>query len=259
MSLPIKYRPQSLSQVHGQPLAVALLSSFVANPSSQAFVFSGPTGVGKTCAAHALALDLGCCSEFPELGGIYEVPSGKQDGAAVEGLLRSLSLRPMMGSGWKVAIVNEADYMTRQAEVIWLDALEALPSRTVIILTTNDVCKLTSRLMGRCELIRFSGDPADVEAPLHDLLRHVWYAETGKLIPHIPEGIGRYDLFSGTLSFRLALQQISPYLRAGLALPAKFEVPMMRDERDGPGAGPVPDYSTAARKAAATRKRNKGG
>ncbi len=68
---------------------------------------------------------------------MVEIPSGTQDGRAVEDLLRLMHLRPMAGSGWKVVIINEADRMTPQAEVMWLDGLrsEKLPAKTVVVFT----------------------------------------------------------------------------------------------------------------------------
>jgi hypothetical protein len=184
-----------------------------------------------------------------ELGGLFKISSGDQDGAAVKHLLSGLRMRPFYGSGWKVVIVNEADYMTRQAEVIWLDALQNLMPYTVVIFTTNDVNRLPSRLVGRCEPVPFSGEPADIQEAIVSMVRDVWRAETGQELTDVPDGLGKVDLSTGTLSIRLALQQISPYARSGRPLPKVFVVPMSRE-------GPAPEYKAPAKKAADTRKRN---
>ena len=164
-SLVSKYRPQKLREVRGQPEAVRALRSFAAAPFAHAFVFSGPTGVGKTAAARALAIELGVAADQEELGGLYEIPSGQQDGRAVEDLLRTLRLRPLFGSGWRLAIINEADRMTAQAETIWLDGLENLPERVVVIFTTNAPERLTDRLTSRCEAVEFSGSSRAFRLP----------------------------------------------------------------------------------------------
>jgi replication-associated recombination protein RarA len=258
VNLLVRYRPRTLTDLVGQGSAVGQLLSFLAaaetEPSAAALFLHGPPGVGKTAAAWALAGDLGCDTAEGELGGVYEVPSGKQDGAAVERLVESLHYRPLFGSGWKVAIINEADYMTRQAEVIWLDALESLPPLTVVVFTTNDLSRLSARLVSRCETVRFGGRREELGDAVAELVRRVWRAETGQELQRVPEDIGLFDLFSGTLSIRLALQQLTPYVRSRQPLPARFAAPMMREA--GPDALTAQDYSTAAKKAAETRRRN---
>ena len=244
-----KYRPTTLAEVVGQSAAVAALESFAAAPFSGAFVFDGSTGVGKTAAARALAFDLGCSQDDPEMSGLIELPSGKQDGKAVEDLLRNISRRPLFGSGWNVAIVNEADLMTPQAEGIWLDGLEHLPSKAVVIFTTNELRRLSKRLVGRCERVQFDGSSPDFLAGLASLVKGIWKRETGQSLRKIPHNLGRYELASDTYSIRLAIQQIAPYIRSGDPLPAELAVPYVRDEetiRAEVG-------SAAAKKAWATR------
>ena len=60
-----------------------------------------------------------------------------------------MHLRPMAGGGWKAGISNEADRVTPQAEVMGLDGLriEMLPAKTVVVLTTNNLHKLTDRIL----------------------------------------------------------------------------------------------------------------
>ncbi len=256
-NLPKKYRPLALAEIRGQAWAIEQLAAFVAavknHPTSAAFVFHGATGVGKTAAAQALAYELGCLVEDPDMSGLYEIPSGKQDGRAVEALLDGLRLRPMLGSGWRVAIINEADCMSDQAEAIWLDGLEKLPPRCVVIFTTNNLHRLSDRLVGRCEVVDFAAGGDEVREALHELVRDVWKRETGKTLRRVPEDIGIFDLASGEVSFRLALQQLAPYLRTGEKLPERFLVPICREEierRD--------DELSPARKAWITRRARSG-
>jgi hypothetical protein len=204
---------------------------------SATMIFAGPSGVGKTAAALAIAADLEC---DPDWGGISEIASGMQNGQAVDNLLRSLRLRPLAGSGWKVAIVNEADRMTVQAEAVWLDGLEHLPAKTVVIFTTNNLGKLSQRFVRRCEVYHFDGSSAAFRAAMEKLVRQVWKNETGKVIGALPEGLGQFEGCDSVYSIGLALQQITPYARMGDGLPKCFSVPMIRNSGNQP-AEPAPE------------------
>ena len=96
-TFPDKYRPRRLRDIKGQKDVVSSLASFANTVfrGSGRFIFHGPPGVGMTAAARAFAWELGCAVEWEELGGVYEIPSGTQDGRAVENLLRSLHLLPL--------------------------------------------------------------------------------------------------------------------------------------------------------------------
>ena len=45
--------------------------------------------------------------------------------------------------------------MTPQAEAMWLDGLEKLPAKVVVVFTTNNLHQLTDRFIRRCEVQRF--------------------------------------------------------------------------------------------------------
>jgi protein-L-isoaspartate O-methyltransferase len=225
MSLVAKYRPATLSAVIGQKPVVDALRAFSRAPAPAAFIFAGAPGVGKTAAAEALAADLGCAGDF---GGLTEIPSGTQDGKAVESVLRSLRLTPLGGSGWKVVIINEADRMTDQAEAMWLDGLEHLPAKSVVIFTTNNLSRMTPRLIRRCEVYQFDSTSETFRMELARFIDMVWHQETGRPLDVIPEGLGKFELGSDDYSIGLALQQIAPYVRTSEPLPASFAPPIIR-------------------------------
>jgi DNA polymerase III delta prime subunit len=131
---------------------------FAANPYPTAFIFEGETGTGKTSAALALAVALGCDLSQKEFGGVQAIASGEQSADTVREAYRQMFNTPWHGSGWKVVIVNEADRMARPAETIWLDVLEAIPARTVIIFTTNEAARLSQRFLDRCTRLAFESD-----------------------------------------------------------------------------------------------------
>ena len=88
-----------MSQIVGQSAAVAVLTRFAAKPASRAFLFHGPTGVGKTSAATALADLLGVDVAKGEFGGLYSIPAGEQSAQAVRDMMRLIVNLPFHGSG----------------------------------------------------------------------------------------------------------------------------------------------------------------
>lgn len=221
-TLPSKYRPRTLQDLRGNPKIVSALKSFVRNPTAKAFLLSGPPGCGKTSAAYAIARELGCDFDVSpkETGGIFEIASGELTADTVREMFRTtLSYRPFFGSGWKVVIANEADNMSDKAAFIFLDVLEHLPPRCVVVFTTNDASKLPSRFRQRCECHNFSlaaripgeaASPAELEAQA--LIDDVWRMELGhNHSPRLAELDGWKE--DGHVSFRSVLSALEPLVR----------------------------------------------
>jgi hypothetical protein len=211
-----KYRPRTLAEVLGQPEVVTSLQRFVLAPYSCAMLFQGDSGIGKTSAAYALAYDLGCAVAEAELGGVFEIPSGSQTAESVRKILDLLRYRPLCGSGWRVLMVNECDRMALPVETIWLDALEHLPAKTIVIFTTNEPTRLSQRFRNRCEEYAFQGGTDHLKPWIAALAHRLWERE-GKGPPPDLDGIGLPtlgDVSSMTASFRLAVQQLQRRLRA---------------------------------------------
>lgn len=197
-----KYRPKRIADLRGQDHVAAALSEFVADPSPVAFLFSGDTGTGKTSAALALAIDLGCdvSPNMHGCGGLHEIASGEQTADSIRAMLKMLWNIPMYGSGWKVLIVNECDQMHPQAQVIWLDALEHLPRKTVIVFTTNEPDKLSTRFQDRCQCLQFESSYANLKDAAQRVVSDIWRAETGEPLPTSMKLAG--VAVDGKLSFR---------------------------------------------------------
>jgi len=204
-----KYRPQTLAGVWGQPKVVTFLRRLAKSPCSMAVLFEGETGTGKTSAALAFARELGCDTAAGEWGGVWEIASGEQTADAVRETGRRLCLSTPQGSGWKVLIVNEADRMCRPAEVIWLDLLEHLPRRSIIVFTTNDPGLMSARFRDRCTRLAFRSDAAYLAGAARDLLLAMWKAETGRKgnLSQI-EKIVLGTVEGGQASFRRAVQAL---------------------------------------------------
>jgi DNA polymerase III gamma/tau subunit len=223
MNLADKYRPRVLSEIVGQPWAVEQLQVFVRSPAPTAFLFEGETGTGKTSAALALAADLGVDTAAGPLGGLHQIASGEQTGESVRRVMDGLRLYTLSGSGWKVLVVNEADCMTANAAHVWLDALDRLPPRAVVVFTTNHADRLPARLRDRCERLRFESGYLALAPYMPELIARVWKGEGGKSKPPALDELGALQDAAGNLSIRRVIQALAPCLRAGTrpARPAK--------------------------------------
>ena len=210
-----RYRPRTLDALFGQEPVVRMLKNFAASPYPSAFIFEGETGTGKTSAALGLAAALGCDVEQKpqEFGGVHVVASGEQTADTVRELEGRMWRTPFYGSGWKTVIVNEADRMSSAVETIWLDRLESLPPRTVIVFTTNYAGKLSQRFRDRCTRLGFESQAGKIGMDTYSLLASIWRNETGSdpdmsVIARVVEQATE----DGQLSFRRAVQLLTPVL-----------------------------------------------
>lgn len=200
------FRPERLADIVGQAEPVRILATFVANPYPNAFIFAGPTGTGKTSAAHALAKDLGVAIEQGEFGGLFEISSGDNDASSVKAWGDRMHLTALYGSGWRVLIVNEADSMTAGAEIKWLDVLENLPRGVVVVFTTNNPSSMSRRFRDRCDTIEFTGDAKILAPHIATVVAKAWAANG--LAGDAPTLNPAEFSFDGEISFRRIVQHI---------------------------------------------------
>lgn len=158
----------------GQVRAIARLDRAIrVGNLAHAYIFEGPTGVGKFATAKALAKALVCrdagCNVCPDCIRVDHdthpdvfcvAPEGTTLGIQqVRDIQHHVALKPVQGAH-KVFIVDEAEAMTTQAANAFLRTLEEPPPGVVFVLVTSNVHALLPTIVSRCRQVAFSAIPS---------------------------------------------------------------------------------------------------
>lgn len=166
------YRPQTFSDLVGQEAVVRTLSQgFSAGSLTQAYLFSGERGVGKTTVARILAKAINCtagptatpclsCSSCIEIAEGRSPDVLEMDGAShtsvedVRTIREGLRYSPLGGKS-RIIIIDEVHMLSTSAFNALLKTLEEPPPHVVFILATTEAHKIPDTVLSRCQHYRF--------------------------------------------------------------------------------------------------------
>lgn len=170
-SLVEKYRPTRISDFIGLERPKKVLSAFLKRPASGAWLFVGPSGVGKSTMALALATEV--------QAELHTIPSQKCNAQNIEDTVRQCWYAPMTPGGFHIVLADEADQMTDAAQLSLLSKLDSTDPapNTTWIFTANDTERLERRFLSRCKVLEFSSYGLAGEIAAY--LDRVWHAEGG--------------------------------------------------------------------------------
>ncbi len=168
-----KYRPRSLSDMYGQPYVVEYLRNAISsNAIHHAYLFCGPSGVGKTTAARIFAASVNAANgptisiseskdtiEEKILNGkcvdVKEIDAASNRSIDdIRNLRVEIKYAPFECRK-RFVIVDEAHGLTGAAAEAMLKTLEEPPSSTVFVLCTTEPEKLKDTIFGRCITLHF--------------------------------------------------------------------------------------------------------
>ncbi|MEQ9064992.1 MAG: DNA polymerase III subunit gamma/tau [Vicingaceae bacterium] len=169
-----KYRPVTFDSVVGQKhIAETLKNAIKSGHLAQAFLFSGPRGVGKTTCARILAKTINCtnrnekieacdgcqsCESFNEGHSlnIYELDAASNNSVEdIRLLIDQVRFAPQIGSK-KVYIIDEVHMLSTQAFNAFLKTLEEPPAHAIFILATTEKHKIIPTILSRCQVFDFN-------------------------------------------------------------------------------------------------------
>ncbi len=168
-----KYRPATFDMVVGQPTITSTLKNAIRNNTlAQAFLFTGPRGVGKTTCARILAKTLNClnptpnqeacdqcesCVSFRQSASfnIHELDAASNNSVDdIRALVEQVRIPPQVGK-YKVYIIDEVHMLTQAAFNAFLKTLEEPPSYAKFILATTEKHKIIPTILSRCQIYDF--------------------------------------------------------------------------------------------------------
>lgn len=168
-----KYRPDTFDSVVGQAHVSGTLKNAVRSGHvAQAFLFTGPRGVGKTTCARILARTINCeqlnedlttcgtcpsCKSFEEGHSlnIFELDAASNNGVEdIRNLIQQVQIAPQIGNK-KVYIIDEVHMLSTAAFNAFLKTLEEPPSYAIFILATTEKHKILPTILSRCQVFDF--------------------------------------------------------------------------------------------------------
>lgn len=158
-----KYRPLTFDDVIGQKhITETLLHEIESNKLAQAFLFTGPRGVGKTTCARILAkvINQKATDDAPEdqdfAFNIFELDAASNNGVDdIRRLIDSVRIPPQTGK-YKVFIIDEVHMLSTSAFNAFLKTLEEPPVYAIFILATTEKHKVLPTILSRCQVFNFN-------------------------------------------------------------------------------------------------------
>jgi DNA polymerase III delta prime subunit len=144
-----KYRPKKIEDCILPPRIKNTFQSYVDTKQIPNLMLTGTAGVGKTTVAKAMCDQLGISHMF--------INSSDERGIDVlRTKVKNYASTLSMVGGKKVIILDEADYLTPEAQAAFRGLLEEFSHNCTFILTCNFKSKLIDAIHSRCSVIDFT-------------------------------------------------------------------------------------------------------
>ena len=156
-----KYRPTTFDDVVGQrQVAETLMHEINNNKLAQAFLFTGPRGVGKTTCARILAKVInaqdGGDPNQDYAFNIFELDAASNNSVEdIRHLIDQVRIPPQVGK-YKVYIIDEVHMLSTAGFNAFLKTLEEPPSYAIFILATTEKHKILPTILSRCQVFNFN-------------------------------------------------------------------------------------------------------
>ena len=166
--LALKYRPQTFKDLIGhEEIATTIYHSIKNKTSTNAFLFTGIRGIGKTTFARIVAKSLNCehaldnkcenkCDHCKSITNSNHIDVLEMDAASKTGVddvreLIEFSRYPPSVAKFKIFIIDEVHMLSKQAFNALLKTLEEPPKYLKFIFATTELKKIPITVISRCQ------------------------------------------------------------------------------------------------------------
>ena len=164
-----RYRSKTLDEYVGNENIKKTIQQYLDQNDIQNFIFYGPAGTGKTTLAKLIVNNLDCDHIYINASDERGIETIRDK---VSGFSSVMSFKPI-----KVVILDEADFLTIQAQASLRNVIETFSRTTRFILTCNYVERIIDPLQSRCQVLKIV-PPSKQEIARH--LNTILINEIGK-------------------------------------------------------------------------------
>ena len=181
----IKYRPQTFKEVLGNKVLVRSLSDTLRGDSlPHSYLFTGPSGVGKTTLARIVGKELEVSSR-----NMLEIDAATN--STLEDMRRVKSYVETPGFGIEIrrmVIIDECNSLSKKAWQSWLKIIEEPPEHLFFAFCTTETHKVPKTIKTRCHSYDLKAVPAK---EIQELLEAVTSEEQLAIERTLPQVISR--------------------------------------------------------------------
>lgn len=170
-----KYRPDTLENYIGNDHLKGIIKRYLGENDIQNLIFYGPAGTGKTTLAKLLVKNLNCEHLYINASDERGIETIRDK---VSGFASTMSFKPL-----KVVILDEADFLTIQAQASLRNVIETFSKSTRFILTCNYVERIIDPLQSRCQVLKV------VPPSKGEVAKHIFSILTKEYIQHNNEDL----------------------------------------------------------------------